>query len=226
MNTGLSTDGSQLKVITTDNPASYPGREQLSDALRNRSIEKHITEITKAEDFLEVFAHKQYADQMQQLIRFHFHLLGENDLDLSLRNIHNAEDMLLTHKMEQIVSQIYGHYTDNSLEKWQKFKQEEAQRQAEEAKKKAEEEAQRQAKEAKKKAEEAQREEAPRQAKVAWIQAEEARIQAEEFQTQAEVAWIQAKRSLDTSRRSSDTSRRKRKRNSDTVSASTKKYSR
>ena len=98
MNTALAKDGSQLKVVATDNPASYGGREQLSDALRNRSIEKHITEITQAEDFLEVFAHKQYTEQMQQLIRFHFHLLQENKLALSLRNIHNAEDMLLTHK--------------------------------------------------------------------------------------------------------------------------------
>ena len=72
MNTVLAKDGSQLKVVATDNPASYGGREQLSDALRNRSVEKHITEITQAEDFLEVFAHKQYTEQMQQLIRFHF----------------------------------------------------------------------------------------------------------------------------------------------------------
>ena len=85
MNTALAKDGSQLKVVATDNPASYRGREQLSDALRNRSIEKHITEITQAEDFLEVFAHKQYTEQMQQLIRFHFHLLQENDLALSLK---------------------------------------------------------------------------------------------------------------------------------------------
>ena len=86
--------------------------------------------------------------------------------------------MLLTHKMEQIVSQIYGNYTADALQEWKQFKkaEEEAKKKAEEeeAKKKQEEEAKaaEAEEEAKKKAEEEAKKKAEAEAKAEEAKAE------------------------------------------------------